>query len=308
MTTLHGSLLEQAGVFTGNALLFTGPARVGKLGVAWAVAGAQNCAGARGMYGEACGVCPSCRALAAGAHPDVLLVEPRATTSSGKTARRRIIPIGAILEGRDKNRDYETHVYEFLEVRPTFQRRVVIVNGAEFLGQEAANALLKLVEEPPHHALFLLVAEDLRAVLPTIVSRSARLNVTPVSDREVGRALVQAGLDADAELIEFAAGRAGVLGAAEQVRAALADARLLEDALGTGLLATLETAEGLEKRWDGAWHPEALRFVWRDRPAHERARADTALLALQEALEAYASPSLSFQVFALALREAFTLR
>ncbi len=303
--TLHAPLLEQTNTFRGNALLLTGPARVGKLELARAIAAAQNCTGARGMYGEACGQCGSCLALAAGAHPDVLLVEPRSTTTTGKAARRKLIPVGAILEGRDKGREYETHVYEFLEVRPTFQRRVVIVVGAEYLGQEAANALLKLVEEPPHGAMFLFIAEDVRSVLPTIVSRSARLSVTPATDPEVARALVQAGLDADQELIEFAAGRAGVLGAAEAVRAALLDARTLDEAVGTGLLTTLETAEALEKRWDAAWHPEALRFVWRTRPPHQRARADLALHALQNALEAYASPSLSFQVFALRLREAF---
>lgn len=303
--TLHAPLIEQTSAFGGNALLLTGPARVGKLDLAYAIAAAQNCSGARGMYGEACGNCPSCHAFAAGAHPDFLLVEPRSTTTTGKAARRKLIPVGAILEGRDKAREYETHVYEFLEVRPTFKRRVVVVVGAEYLGQEAANALLKLIEEPPHRALFLFIAEDLRSVLPTIVSRSARLNVAPASDREVARALVQAGLAADEELVAFAAGRAGVLGGAEQVRAALNDARELDEALQTGLLTTLEHAEALEKRWDAAWHPEALRWVWRTRLPHQRARADTALDALQTALEAYASPSLSFQVFALRLREAF---
>ncbi|MFC4426512.1 DNA polymerase III [Deinococcus navajonensis] len=305
---LHGPLLEQTGVFRGNALLLTGPARVGKLALAWAVAAQHNCTGGRGMYGEACGQCPSCRALAAGAHPDVLLVEPRATTTTGKTARRRIIPIGAVLKSRDKSRDYEVHVFEFLEVRPTHRRRVVIVQGAEFLGLEAANALLKLVEEPPHGALFVFVAEDLRAVLPTIVSRSARLNVSPVSDPALERALLrqshgQQGA-ADPDLVAFAAGRAGVLEHAETVHAALTGAAEFTDALGEGLLSALEAAERLEKHWDPAWHPEALRFVWRSLPPHQRARADAALLALQEALEAYASPSLSFQVLALRLREA----
>lgn len=303
--TLHGPLLEQAGAFRGNALLLSGPARVGKLEVAWAVAALNNCTGPRGMYGEACGHCPSCAALAAGAHPDILLIEPRTTTTTGKAARRKIIPIGAILEGRDKNRDYEVHVYEFLEVRPTHRRRVVIVNGAEFLGQEAANALLKLVEEPPHGALFLFLAEDVRSVLPTIVSRSARLSVVPASDQALQGALYRAGQQADAELIAFAAGRAGVLGDLEKVREALQDARELDNSLGTGLLSALEAAERLEKRFDPNWHPETLRFTWRERPPHQRARADTALDALQTALEAYASPSLSFQVFALHLRDAF---
>ncbi|GAA5514156.1 hypothetical protein Dcar01_02909 [Deinococcus carri] len=302
---LHGPLLEQTGVFRGNALLLTGPARVGKRDVALAIAAQHNCTGTRGMYGEACGVCPSCRAFAAGAHPDLLLVEPRATTTTGKAARRKIIPIGAILAGRDKGREYETHVFEFLEVRPTFRRRVVIVDGAEHLGQEAANALLKLVEEPPHGALFVFLAEDLRSVLPTIQSRSARLSVTPAPDRAIERRLTLEGESPDAELVAFAAGRAGVLTEREAVRAALADAAEFTDALERGLLSALEAAERLEKRWNAAWHPEALRFTWRGRSPHERARADTALDALQGALEAYASPSLSFQVFALRLREAF---
>ncbi|PNY82831.1 DNA polymerase III subunit delta' [Deinococcus koreensis] len=302
---LHASVLEQAGAFRGNALLLSGPARVGKLGLALAIAAGQNCSGTRGIGGEACGACPSCLAMATGAHPDVLQVEPRATTATGKAARRKLIPIGAILDARDKTHEYETHVYEFLEVRPTHRRRVVIVNGAEHLGPEAANALLKLVEEPPHGALFLFLAEDVRAVLPTISSRSARLGVAPASDRALEAALSRAGEEADPELVEFAAGRAGVLDALETVRAALQDAREFDTALDVGLLSALEAAEALEKRLDPAWHPEALRFTWRTRPPHRRARADTALDELQGALEAYASPSLSFQVFALALRDAF---
>ncbi|MCP2015317.1 hypothetical protein L1280_002478 [Deinococcus sp. HSC-46F16] len=304
---LHGPLLEQTGAFSGNALLLTGPARVGKRAAALAIAGAHNCSGTRGMYGEGCGVCPSCRALAAGAHPDVLVVEPRTTTSTGKAARRKIIPVGAVLSARDKAHEYETHVFEFLEVRPTFRRRVVVVDGAEYLGPEAANALLKLVEEPPHGALFVFLAEDRRSVLPTIQSRSARLDVTPVPDRAIERGLAGLGEEADPALVAFAAGRAGVLDAREAVRAALADAAEFTGALGEGLLTALEAAERLEKRWDATWHPEALRFAWRDHAPHGRARADTALEALQSALEAYASPSLSFQVFALRLREAFGL-
>lgn len=303
--TLHGPLLEQAGAFRGNALLLSGPARVGKQDVGLAIAAQQNCTGTAGMYGEACGHCPSCAAVAAGAHPDILVVEPRTTTTTGKAARRKLIPIGAILEGRDKGREYEVHVFEFLEVRPTHKRRVVILNGAEYLGQEAANALLKLVEEPPHGAMFLFLAEDVRSVLPTIVSRSARLGVVPATDRALGAALARAGIQADPELLAFAAGRAGVLADLDKVREALQDARELENSLGVGLLSALEAAERLEKRFDPTWHPEALRFVWRERPPHERARADTALENLQAALEAYASPSLSFQVFALTVRDAF---
>lgn len=301
--TLHGPLLEQTGQFGGNALLLTGPARVGKLALAYAIAAQHNCTGARGMYSEACGRCPSCLALAAGAHPDVLRLEPRTTTTTGKAARRKLIPIGAVLAGRDRNKEFDIHVYEFLEVRPTFSRRVVIVAGAEYLVPEAANALLKLVEEPPHRALFVFLAEDLRSVLPTIVSRSARLSVTPASDSALERVMHLGGQAADPELLAFAAGRARVLDEAEAVSAALEDARTLGQALETGLLSALDAAAALEKRW-GEWHPEALRFSWQSYSPQQRAKADDALSALEAALEAYANPALSFQVFALRLREA----
>lgn len=298
--SFHESLLEQTSVFRGNALLLTGPAHVGKRALAFAIAAQHNCSGRHGMYGEACGRCPSCVAIANNTHPDILWIEPRTKTSTGKTARRKIIPIGAILEHRDDQKEFEVHVYEFLEVRPTFKRRVVMVRGVEYLGQEAANALLKLIEEPPHGALFIFLTEDVRAVLPTIQSRSARLVVPPVADERLLAQLEQE----NPELIEFASGRPTVLDQAEEVQAALQDAKRLDDALEAGPLSALQQAEALEKAW-GPWHPEALRFQWRYRPVKERALADSALQDLQKAFEAYANSSLSFQVFALELRRAF---
>ena len=302
----HAALLDILGRPQGNAWLLTGPARVGKRALALNVAALHNCASAGlGPEGGACGVCASCRSLALGVHPDVLILSPRSVTSTGKAARRRIIPIGAVLRNRDQGKDYEQHVYEFLEVRPTYRRRVVIVDGAETLNNEAANALLKLMEEPPHGALFILSAEDVRSVIPTLVSRSQRLGVPPAPQSDLVRWLVQEGQDADEEVLAFAAGRAGLLADLEAVRTALEDARQLTGAVQDGLWPALEAAAALEKSWQSALHPEALSFVWRSQSGHTRASADKALQALQEALEAYANPSLSFQVFALALREAF---
>ena len=144
--------------------------------------------------------------------------------------------------------------------------------------------------------------------MPTLVSRSSRLGVPPVPDAELARLLAAGGHAdqvADAELLAFAAGRAGLLDDLGTVRAALDDARQLTEALREGLWPALEAAAALEKTFSAALHPEALRFVWRREAGTLRAGADTALEALQEALEAYANPGLSFQVFALALREAF---
>ncbi len=298
----HAALLAQLSQPQGNAWLLTGPARVGKRALATWVVALHNCLSAAQ---RPCGECASCRAAALGLHPDLLELSPRALTSTGKAARRKIIPIGAVLRSRDVGKDYEQHVYEFLEVRPTYQRRVVIVDGAESFNPEAANALLKLIEEPPHRALFVLLAEDVRSVLPTLVSRSRRLGVPPAPEADLVRWLAQEGQAVDEELLAFASGRAGLLADLDAVRAALTAARSLTGAVREGLWPALEAAAALEKTFSPALHPEALRFVWRSEVLLVRAAADTALEALQEALEAYANPSLSFQVFALTLREAF---
>lgn len=141
-------------------------------------------------------------------------------------------------------------------------------------------------------------------MLPTIVSRSARLTVTPVSDPALERALLRAGQDPDAELVAFAAGRTGVLTDPDPVRGALQDARELTNALGESAGRPGGRRGAGETLRSGVAPRDAALHVAGSAP-HVRARADTALTALQEALEAYASPSLSFQVFALALRDAF---
>lgn len=295
----HEDVLHDAAAIGGHALLLVGPARVGKRAVARTLAAQQNCA----RPDAPCGECPSCLGVLRGAHPDVLEVEPKTLTSTGKAARRRLIPVSAITEKRDDGREYERHVVSFVEVAPTNRRRVVIVDGAEFLNDEAANALLKVVEEPPHGALFVFLAEEVAAVLPTIASRASRLNVTPLDDARLARTLARLGED-DPALLAFAAGRPGVVVEREAARAALEDARALVDGLRAGMLPGLEAAEGLEKRFDPLWHPEALRFVLRGEPMEARVEADGALEKLLAALEQYVSPSLAFQWFALEMRVA----
>ena len=296
----HAELLAGLRGYTGHALLLSGPARVGKRALARHLAAMVNCR----EPGPPCGVCPSCRQALAGQHPDLLEIGPRALTSTGKAARRRIISVGAMVEGRGEPEGDSPPLVGWLETAPTVRRKVAVIDGAEFLSAEAANAILKSVEEPPHRALFVFLAEEVGAVLPTIVSRCARVNVNPLTDRELAAALARLGESPDPELLAFAAGRPGVVVERERARAALAEARSFTEALADGMLPALEAAEALEKRFDPLWHPEALRFVGRDRPDAERARADDALERLLSALEQYVSPSLAFQVLALDLRAA----
>lgn len=311
-TMLRASILEQTAVFAGNVLLFAGPAHVGKLSLAWAVAAQHNCHTlAKGrdstLNAYACGECASCMAIQVGTHPDVLLVQPKTVTKDGKMSRDRLIPVGAIHESRDKDKEYDTHVYEFLESRPKYKRRVIIIQGAEYLRTEAANSLLKLLEEPPHRALFIILAEDIQAVLPTIVSRSTYLSVPPITDEQI----IELATDENTEeltpeLLEFMAGRVGMLKSLDEVKQALNDAHHLYQVLQQNLLDTLEYISELEKKWQPAYHPEALHFAWRQANYTQRAQADKALMELQDHLEKYANVSLSFQVFAFELRRIFS--
>lgn len=296
----HQEVLQTLRTQSAHALLLLGPQRVGRKAVAHFVAALANCA-----YGTACGTCPSCLAIARDTHTDVMLVSPKSETSTGKQARKKLIPVKIITERRDETHEYDQHVVEWLYIAPHTRRKVVIFDGAEHLNTEAANALLKTLEEPPHRAMFVFIAEDQQLVLPTIVSRCSRIFVPPVQEAQMQQALMELeNGNIDRELLEFAAGRPGVLFEREAVREALTQARDLVQGLENSMLDALTAAEKLEKSFNPEWHPEALLFAFRNRPLSVRAKADQALSDALEALEQYANPALVFQVLALKLREA----
>ena len=162
---------------TPHALLFCGPEGVGKKRAALAVAASLLCASP--AKGRPCGVCESCRALAAGAHPDFILVTPE---KMGKTARS--IKIEAIRSLRAK-----------AARRPKLaSRRVAILDDAETMNTAAANALLKTLEEPSGDAVFILVTGARQALLPTIVSRCMTAAFGPLSQEALSRVLAKNGV------------------------------------------------------------------------------------------------------------------
>ncbi|GEM49926.1 DNA polymerase III subunit delta' [Deinococcus cellulosilyticus] len=295
----HQDVLQTLRTQSAHAFLLLGPHRVGRKAVAHFIAALANCA-----YGTACGNCPSCLAIARDTHTDVMLVSPKTETSTGKQARKKLIPVKVITERRDETHEYDQHVVEWLYIAPHTRRKVVIFDGAEYLNNEAANALLKTLEEPPHRSMFVFIAEDQQLVIPTIVSRCARIFVPPVPEAQMQQALMELENNIDPELLEFAAGRPGVLFERETVREALSQARALVQGLESSMLDALMAAEKLEKTFNPEWHPEALLFAFRHHPLSARAKADLALSDALEALEQYANPALVFQVLALKLREA----
>ena len=161
-----------------HAYLFEGPAGVGKRTVADRYAMAANC---EGPSPHPCGECRPCRSIAAGTHPDVLVLEPATDRAS------RTIPVKDV---REVIRKTGYHRY-------AGRRRIIVIDPADAMQPAAANALLKTLEEPPEGTGFLLLAAHGSALLPTIVSRCQRIRFGPVPRGEIRQWLVDRRTKAD---------------------------------------------------------------------------------------------------------------
>ena len=152
------------------AYLFTGPEGVGKRLAAFEMAKALNCAAG---VGGPCDQCDSCRRMRRRVHPDLYEL----STHGGSEAIRI---------------DDARGVLARIALRPFMaQYQVVIINGAEHLTEEAANLLLKSLEEPPSQARFLLISAQPSACLPTIVSRCKTIRFQRLSDALIDTLVVQ---------------------------------------------------------------------------------------------------------------------
>ncbi len=193
-------------------LLFEGIPGLGKAGTARWLAMLANCEAEPLAAGDPaaaapCGACWSCRKIAAGDHPDVIEVglDPERAT-----------PIISVAQARE--------LIGRLRVRP-FQarRRFVFIDPAEALTVEAANALLKTLEEPPADTGFVLVSAAGRLLLPTVLSRSQRVHFQPVETSRIEALLVERGTPPDtaafaARLAAGSPGRALALAEGEAER------------------------------------------------------------------------------------------
>jgi len=121
---------------------------------------------------DACGECASCRRIARGTHPDVIVVEP------GESGSIKIEQLRDVID-RSQYRPFEG------------RRRVVIIDEADAAGADAQSALLKTLEEPPSTSVFMLVSSMPDALLPTVLSRCPRLRFGPLTPAEVARVLMR---------------------------------------------------------------------------------------------------------------------
>jgi DNA polymerase-3 subunit delta' len=164
-----------------HAFLFVGPEGVGKGLFARTLAQALLCERHAEGDLEPCGSCPSCLQVVEGSHPDVLAVS--------KPEDRQELPIRAI---RDLCLDLG-----FKPMRGT--RRVAIVEDADDLSEEAANAFLKTLEEPPPGSVLILIGAAAETQLDTILSRCRVLRFEPLSTEDLAAVLLDQGLAGDPE-------------------------------------------------------------------------------------------------------------
>ena len=182
-----------------QALLVAGRRGLGKRALALHFARALLCESPR-ADGDACGVCPSCVYAAAGAHPDLRLIEPLLTDEEGNVTVVDTITVDRIRE-----------LTAFTQLSTHRHRaKVAVIAPAEAMNAAAANALLKTLEEPPADTYLMLVSHQSARLPATIASRCQRLPV-PEPDVAAAVAWLQAQGVADADRVLAQAGRAPLL-------------------------------------------------------------------------------------------------
>ena len=149
----------------GHAYLITGPSGIGKTLIARETAKALLCS--QPSSDGACGVCPACRYVEAGSHPDF---------------RELILASG---EKNIKVADVRSRICADVNIFPQISKRKVYLIDGDGLNEEGQNALLKTLAPPPEYAVFILTAVDAGILLDTIVSRSVVISLVPNSEEEI---------------------------------------------------------------------------------------------------------------------------
>ena len=221
-----------------HAYIISGPAGSGRHTLARLMAAAMVCTAPSG--GQPCGVCGPCKKVLGGIHPDVTVI-----SGAG--------------EGKPITVDQIRTLRADAHIRPNEgERKVYLLEGADQMNASAQNAMLKLLEEGPQYAAFLLLAENGGGLLQTVRSRCEELTLSPVPVQEcrawlqkkypgkTGEELDRAALDCQGLL-----GRAveRLEGTGESLRAREDQAARLADALEQGTeLELFEVAMVLDKQ------------------------------------------------------------
>jgi DNA polymerase-3 subunit delta' len=153
-----------------HAYIFLGPSGVGKKLAAVNFAKALNCRD--GRDGGSCDICSQCKKIEASNHPDVLIFSPLKEDSSFGIDKIRAV-----------TKDIGLRPYEG-------RKKIYILDSADSMTQEAQNALLKTLEEPPSDSILILIVENINDVFATIQSRAKRVRFFPLGCEVIEEILV----------------------------------------------------------------------------------------------------------------------
>ncbi|HEV8375964.1 MAG TPA: DNA polymerase III subunit gamma/tau, partial [Candidatus Polarisedimenticolia bacterium] len=167
----------------GHAYLFSGARGVGKTTVARLLAKALNCE--KGPTAEPCNACPACTEIAAGASLDVLEIDGASNNSVDDVRELR----------------------ETVRYAPSRDRyRIFIIDEVHMLSNSAFNALLKTLEEPPPHAIFIFATTEYRKIPVTILSRCQHFGFKRIAQGEIAAHLGRICASESVEITPFALG------------------------------------------------------------------------------------------------------
>ena len=157
-----------------HAYLFEGPEGCGRRTTALALIQVLFCT--QPVNGDACGNCTSCRKLATGNHPDLQFLSP-------------------LPDKRDISIEQVRELQQVLSLRPyEATRKACLIEPADRMNEKSANALLKTLEEPPGHAIIILLTTQADLLLATIRSRCQHLRFGPLQDQVIEELMRQNGI------------------------------------------------------------------------------------------------------------------
>lgn len=172
-----------------HALLFSGQEQLGKKTLAREFVKFLNC---EGDVSKPCQICRSCRDIQKEVHPDFILIEPGGISSSSVSASKKAmaLPSEALKEQRRESKEIQiSQIRELiwkLSLRPySAHLKIVIIDRAHLMNQEAQNCFLKTLEEPKDRTLLILISEYPVILLPTILSRIQKIRFLPVKKEEI---------------------------------------------------------------------------------------------------------------------------
>jgi DNA polymerase III subunit delta' len=180
-----------------TTVLISGPPRVGKTSLAYILSAALEC---EKPTPWACGVCSPCRKIKRNLFPDLRFISLE-ESDKGKLKSQILVD------------QVRKQVLDVIELPPYEGKRLIfMIEPAEALNVNSQNALLKVLEEPPSYANFILIAKDFGPLLPTVRSRCQEIHLSEIGDAEMEQVIKKLGISAKRkEALEVSRGRPGIL-------------------------------------------------------------------------------------------------